>query len=206
VHHTPVRPSGRRRRASAASPARRARGDDGGMKNRSAGFTLFELMIGIGIMGILLAMAVPSFQEYGRNTRVLAFNNDLITAFNYARNEAIRQGTPVTVCASSNFTGCAGSVAGFQTGWIVFTDAVGAVGTVNVGDTILQMWEAQDMSGLTISASSRWVQFTPTGLASPVTTNKTYTVRSMTCPTGQPLVRSVNVNGIGAIRAERTAC
>ncbi len=179
------------------------------MKRRQSGFTLFELMIGLGIMGILLGLAVPSFQEYGRNSRVLAFQNDLVTAFNYARNEAIRRSSPVTVCATTNFTACSSTPGNFRIGWLVFTDEAGATGSIDAGDTILQMWEGQAMNGLSMTVtgtSAQWVQFTPTGLANPIATDKTYLLKSSSCPTGQLRQRRININGIGAIRSERVAC
>ncbi len=180
------------------------------MKKRQTGFTLFELMVGLSIMGILVSLAVPSFQEYGRNTRVIAAQNDLVTAFNYARSEAIRRSTPVTVCATSNFTACAAETFWVE-GWIAFDD-LNRNGARNAGEEILQMWSGPGAANVDIAsassddANSRWVQFTATGLVNPATTVKSYQIQSNSCESGQPLRRRILVSVIGAIQNDRVAC
>ena len=49
----------------------------------------------------------------------------MVTAFNLARMEAIRRGTPVSVCASADQASCSGAN-DWASGWIVFTDANGS--------------------------------------------------------------------------------
>ena len=74
------------------------------MKTPQSGFTLFELMVGISIMGILVSLAVPTFQDFGRNARVVAAQNDIVTALNYSRSrqrwpqsrQCARSGAPVS--------------------------------------------------------------------------------------------------------------
>jgi type IV fimbrial biogenesis protein FimT len=180
------------------------------MKNRNAGFTLFELMMGMSIMAILVGLAAPTFRDFGRNTRVVATHNDFITAMNLARTEAIRRSTQVSVCASANLTTCSGAAADYATGWIVFTDATGTAGTLDGTDTLLQVWTGPGTTnGITLGATGtnpQWIRFTPTGLLTPSTDTKSYTIRSASCVSGAVLQRQITVNGIGAIRAERIAC
>lgn len=87
----------------------------------SAGFTLIELMITIAIAGILLGVAIPSFTDTIASNRLTANANELVTALNLARSEAIKRGVRVTLCKSSNASSCVSSGNWFQ-GWIVFTD------------------------------------------------------------------------------------
>lgn len=56
---------------------------------RSGGFTLIELMIGIAVAGVLLALAVPSFQNLTANNALRSSTADLITAINTARAQAV---------------------------------------------------------------------------------------------------------------------
>src|SRR5687768_3569934 len=85
----------------------------------SRGFTLLELMVTLTVAGILLGVGVPSFVDMVRSNRAAANINELSTAFAIARNEAIRRGTNITVCRSTNGTACG---ADWADGWIVFVD------------------------------------------------------------------------------------
>jgi type IV fimbrial biogenesis protein FimT len=65
----------------------------------SRGFTLIELMITVAILAILLGVGVPSFVDYIRNSRASTQVNELATALNTARSEAITRGVPVSISA-----------------------------------------------------------------------------------------------------------
>ena len=116
-------------------------------------------MVGISIMGILVSLAVPSFQEYGRNTRVISTQNDLVTALNYARSEAIRRSQPVTVCATPNFLAC-----GTVDAWDRRLDGVRrgtvpAVGVRSNDEAILQMWRGPGVENVAIEATGLGSRF-----------------------------------------------
>jgi type IV fimbrial biogenesis protein FimT len=69
---------------------------------RTVGFTIIELMVVMVIVGLLVTMAMPSFTSLNRGSQLTATSNELIGAFNRARNEAIRRGQAVTVSAEGN--------------------------------------------------------------------------------------------------------
>lgn len=116
------------------------------MEQRHSGFTLVELLVGLLIGAILMTMAVPAFRDLMENTRLTSTSNELVAALNVARSEAVKRGTPVSVCRSTNGANCAAGT-DWEEGWIVFTDD-GVAGTVdNAGtqpDQILRAHDAVD--------------------------------------------------------------
>lgn len=86
-----------------------------------AGFTLIELMVAMCIGGILLAIGVPAFRYVTNSSRTTTEINTLLTSFQYARMEAVKEGKTVTICASATGATCSGAT-DWSTGWIVFSD------------------------------------------------------------------------------------
>jgi type IV fimbrial biogenesis protein FimT len=87
---------------------------------RSSGFTMLELVIVIGIVGVLLALGVPSFKYVTTANRIAAEVNGLLGDMQFARAEAIKEGQAVVVCVSSDGTSCSNSP--WNNGWIVCSD------------------------------------------------------------------------------------
>lgn len=114
-------------RLSPVSPAQEASGSQPDpvcrlphrpLQRQSAhGFTLIELLVTLAVASILLSVAVPNFQQFIRNARTTALSNELVTAINLARSEAIKRRDTVRVCASEDLTNCNGS--DWTKGWIV---------------------------------------------------------------------------------------
>ena len=73
---------------------------------REKGFTLVELLITIVVISVLLATGVPAFLDFIKNNRLTAQTNELVSAIQLARSEAVKRGTNTIVCASSNGTSC----------------------------------------------------------------------------------------------------
>jgi type IV fimbrial biogenesis protein FimT len=107
-----------------------------GPRDRSGGFTMTELLIAITIVGILFAIGVPSYQNVTSSNRVSTEINGLLYDMQYARSEAIKQGTPVTICASWDGVTCLGWV-WWGAGWIVFEDRNGNQ-VVDPGEAVLR--------------------------------------------------------------------
>ncbi|WP_323775385.1 GspH/FimT family pseudopilin [Alcanivorax sp.] len=69
-----------------------------GFKSRNqSGFTIIELMIGIAVAGVLLAVAVPAFNGLQERNALRSTAADFITAVNTARVQAINLRTSVTL-------------------------------------------------------------------------------------------------------------
>jgi type IV fimbrial biogenesis protein FimT len=102
---------------------------------RQAGFTLVELMTVAAIVALLLSIGVPSYKYITTSYRMSSEVNNLLGDLMYARGEALKEGQGVTVCVSSNGTGCTGGA--WQNGWIVFSNPTGAANPV--AGTILRV-------------------------------------------------------------------
>jgi len=89
------------------------------MLNRDQGFTLIELVITLAVLGVLLGIAVPSFNSLIERNQQTTATHDLHAALNYARGLAITRREPVSLCAGVN--GCAAS-ANWGKSILVFSD------------------------------------------------------------------------------------
>lgn len=80
----------------------------------TAGFTLIELLVTISIAAVLMALAVPSFTAWQRNSELTSIANSLMASINAARSEAIKKGRYAMVVPTD--------AANWNNGWTVFVD------------------------------------------------------------------------------------
>jgi type IV fimbrial biogenesis protein FimT len=115
------------------------------------GFSLIELMIAIALLGVVLAIAVPSFTDAVLGSKLRSYANNFLASTYLARGEAIKRNSVVNLCASSNGTSCTGS---WEQGWIVLA-----------GTTVIQRQSALP-SGLKMTESGgiSSIGFQPTGV------------------------------------------
>lgn len=132
------------------------------VKPRIAGFTLVELMVTIAVLAILLGVAIPGMQAFVVRNRLAAINNDLMTALNLARSEAIKRAITVSVCRTNdNGVSCAGT---WSDGWMVFVNTDGDSPAVKDGanETLLRVFPALP-AGYTLNATANFTNFVTYG-------------------------------------------
>ena len=141
--------------------------------DKEPGFTLVELLITIVVVSILLAAGVPAFQSFIKNNRVTAQTNDLVTAIQLARSEALKRGTNAVVCASDDQATCTDDMDTWADGWIVFSD-LEPNNAPDVGSSAPLCEDTEDCiiatraglsAGNTLTSNVDKIRFLPTGLA-----------------------------------------
>jgi len=126
------------------------------------GITLVETLVVISILGILAAIAVPSFKATIERNRREAYANQIFEDLALARSEAIKRGVPVTVCPSTNGTGCSGSTI-WTDGWIIFVD-LASYGTRDTNtETLLRVHGALASGWTAIKNNDPYVTYGPLG-------------------------------------------
>lgn len=97
---------------------------------KDAGFTLIELLVVIAILGVLIAIAAPSFKRQIQANQIKSNVNTFLADTRFARSEAVRRGGGVVMCRSDSpeatnascGTGSGPGGNGWVSGWIVFHD------------------------------------------------------------------------------------
>ena len=128
------------------------------------GFTLIEVMVVVGILAVLIAIAAPSFTPMIERWRVRQATEQLQSTLYYARSEAIKRGGQVAIQKLPNNTnGCttAGNGSEWDCGWFVCEDTNNN-GTCEDTEPVLQRYdtpanlEISRTSGGTSIQLNRW--------------------------------------------------
>ena len=120
---------------------------------RNAGVTLVELMVVVAIVATLMMIGIPSYKYVTTSSRVSGEINSLLADMQFARSEAVKEGTPVTICTSTDKATCSGGNNGWNTGWIVFSDLNGNGTFDSSADSLIKIGPAFN-SNDTISTPS----------------------------------------------------
>ena len=131
------------------------------------GFTLVELIVGIAIIGILLAVAIPGLSEFTIKSRVDSEISELHRIILTARNTAINTGQYVTVCPLSG-KNC--QTTNWQNTLSVFTNEANTLANAKVFEStlvpasefLIKVKNAAS-TGETIKSTKPIIVFSPTG-------------------------------------------
>lgn len=174
---------------------------------RHAGVTLIELLIGISIVAIALALGLPSMSTYIQNNKIGSVVGNYYGGLQTARTEAIRSNDPVEfVMTNGTGLGAAPDPAGRN--WVV--RAVPLVG----GARLIDQKIAAEGEGSVNAAVQVTVLLAPAGFdgritfngfgaptANPFSLDVTNPVLGLCVPGGPARCRRINVTSGGQITA-----
>jgi type IV fimbrial biogenesis protein FimT len=165
-------------------------------KARQSGFSLIELMTAVVIGGIVMAVGLPMFSGFIKNSRLTTQTNDVLTSLHVARNEAVNRGHNIRILTLSGDTDWA-------SGWQIRLD-VDDDGTTDAEDTVLRNYDA--IKNATLVGDVNSVTFEPTGYldqdfnANPVA----ITLTASECTAED--IRIINVQLSGLVGFTKQAC
>lgn len=163
------------------------------------GFTVIELMVVVAILGVLIALAAPSFTPLIERWRIRQAVSGLESAMYFARSEAIKRGGNITIRKEPSGTnGCslAPGVSNWDCGWFVFLDTNNN-GTLNAGEEVLQRFATPVNIEVTRSANSADVRFDRWGRAN---APFGFSLVPLNKPTSDPAARGLCMSSGGRIR------
>ena len=131
-----------------------------------AGFTLYELLITLIIVGVVMSYGMANLSDFTKNGRMTATANDMHAAFHMARSEAARGKTNITICASADPMGAGADCDGaWNQGYIVFIDTDGNLLRAGATETILRRHDAIESGvNLRIANGATYFSYGQSGL------------------------------------------
>jgi type IV fimbrial biogenesis protein FimT len=165
------------------------------------GMTVVELLIVVAALAVVILIAVPGSSILIENYRLKSASTALVEGLNLARGEALRRGSTVRVCPSSNGRFCR-SDGDWTQGWLVYTDGNGD-GTVQEIEMI-QAFEGPNENVRVVArgAAESGVSFTVAGMSPDNGSNEAEIVL---CHAGSDVdSRTIMIDGEGWVSLQST--
>ena len=171
------------------------------IRHAAGGYSLYELILTIGLVALITSLGVPSFGRMLADHRLKVEVDALFHAVHLARKESVVRRRAVTLCPSPDGQNC-GPGFDWSDGWIMFVNLDrDAPATRDSDEPLLQRFSASSHNEVT--ANRRSFSFRTTELRA---TNGTFifcdkarraAARAMVVSyTGRPRVSRIDRNGI----------
>lgn len=156
---------------------------------RQTGATLIELLIGIILVAILVALAVPSFRDWIQNSQVRTATDAINDGIQFARSEAVKRNSPVRWRLPASD----------QAGWVVeaLNRNTSAWNQIQLRDA------AEGTPNARVAASQATITFLGNGFVSPLP-NQPITI-DVSNPTGGSCVSQSGSGEVRCLRVTVTA-
>ncbi|HKR46676.1 MAG TPA: GspH/FimT family pseudopilin [Paraburkholderia sp.] len=125
---------------------------------KSGGFTLIETMVVIVLLAICATVSTPVFTAWRVRDQVDARANAMLGTLAYARNEAIRRKSRVTVCRVDAARhcleagkACLSGIADWSCGWAVMIERAGASIPLRIQPALEAISVASGLTAITFS-------------------------------------------------------
>jgi type IV fimbrial biogenesis protein FimT len=121
------------------------------------GFSLIEMMISITVLAILIALGIPSYQQWMLNTKIKGASESIQNGLRFARNEAAQRGTNVRFELNSASNGANWTVCVLPAGATTCSAAV----TANPLNSLQSFTGADGSNGVLLGVSTTSTTYTP---------------------------------------------
>lgn len=172
------------------------------------GFTLYELLVTVLVMGVIFGLGVPNLLEFTRNNRMAAMANDLQSSIMAARELAVTQRSGVTLCLAPepmvDDPDCDADYSDTDSGggYVVWIDT-DADAVIDGGEAIIL--QRDDPLDITVFADSGYIHFNPTGFVADIAaTGVDSATRVLYCDVRGNVVVSGTLSGARALRIPPT--
>jgi type IV fimbrial biogenesis protein FimT len=174
------------------------------MRKSQQAFSLIELVVTLVVLAILIAFALPSFNTQIRNNRSLALGEELVSAINFTRAEAVKRGRRVSLCSSADGATCGGA---WTDGLMIFVDdAATDNAALPVVGAALRTWgEFENDSRISEANAKSFVRFSSTGMLARVDDNPININADVVGCRGN-VGRAITVSLAGMVSVARTDC
>lgn len=168
------------------------------------GYSLVEPMTALAVLGVLSAIAVPSFARLLAETRVRDASSDLFAAVIQTRSEALKRHGRAVLCKSADLNRCIDDIR-WDSGWIVFNDE-NESGQRDADEALLRTGEARG-GRVTISGDGsvgNYVSYVGSGRTQQLNTGAWQAGTLTVCSEG--IARQIIINRVGRPRTVPATC